>query len=312
METQTIIAGSGAQDIEVYATDAHGRVVKPTSATCRIVCLDEPETAADAVRIVLATSAAAVDSLSTTTTAICGSRSSNTRLVPITAGVPVVGRTYVITSAGVTEAFVVERVDSLNIYARDDLRNRFASGATVTGCRVSASFPSTWANGAAELQRRALFGADWTFVGVTGPLSVRTFARIERRGRALRAAVSDLMRLDPRLGDASRETTTLEAHLQQADAEVSARMAWRGVQQPNAADGELGRMAVSYTALALAYRTLGEAYLQRAEWAEDNARRWLQMLTSGHKADDQHETTRTTDKVPGRRRATIPGLVIGS
>jgi hypothetical protein len=301
METQTIIAGAGAQTVEVYATDALGRRVKPTGATCRIVCLAEPESADDADRIVLATSAATVDSLSTTTTAICGLRSSNERLVPIAAGVPVVGRQYVITGGGVTEAFEVEHVDGLNIYARDDLRTRFASGATVTGMRVTASFPADWANDADELERRALFGVDWTFTGVTGPLSVRTFARIERRHRAPRATALDLMRLDPRLGDASRERSTLESHLQQADDEVSAHLAFTGRVLSDTADGAVGRMAVGYTALALAYRTLGEAYIGRAEWAELSAQRWLKMLLGGQKADDRHETTRATDRAPVRR-----------
>ncbi len=311
MDLQTIIAGAGAQSVEVYATDALGRVVKPTSATAKIVDLDYSEDDADADRIILATSAATVDTLSTTSTAATGPLTSDPRKIPITAGVPVVGVQYVITSAGHTEAFIVERVDSLNIYARDELRASFATGATVTGCRVTATFPSVRANLAAELDRRALYGIDWVFVGVSGgPLYRRTFARIERRARAPRATTADVVLLDHRLAAASHNATNLESHVLQADREITARLMHRGSQVANTDEGEVGRQAVAWRALELAYRTMGETFETRAEWAMGEAKSWLKLMLSGHKPDDVVEVARATDARRSTRRPGSFGLVV--
>lgn len=309
---QTIIAGAGAQEVEVYATDALGRVVKPTSATAKIVDLDFSEDAADADRIILAVGAATVDSLSTTTTATAGPLTADSRKIVITAGGPVVGRTYVISAAGETEAFVVARVDGLNIYARDALRHAFASGASVTGCRVTSSFPAGTADDADELARRHLFGVDWVFTGITGPAYRRTLCTIERRARAPRATVADVVQIDPRFAAASHNATNLESHVVQADREVSARLAHRGTQLANTDDGEVGRMAVAWRACELAYRTMGETFDSRADWAMGEYKNWLKLLLSGHKPDDVVEVARSNDARRSTRRVSVGGLVTGA
>lgn len=307
---QTIIAGAGAQTVWVYATDAHGRLAKPSGATARIVDLDYTEDESDDLRIVLATSAATVDSLSTTTTAIAGVRTADPRKVPITAGVPVVGVSYAISSAGNTEAFVVDRIDSLNIYAREALRFQHASGATVTGLRVSATFPSGRANDATELDRRATYGVDWTFTGTTGKSPVRTLCRIERRAVAVRATVSDLFLAAPRLEGMNRERNLLDKHIVHADEEITALLEHRGDQVANRDDGKVAKMAVVWRALELAYRDLPAAsYAEQVEFAAREAARWSKMLLSGHKPDDAEEVARSTDARRSTRRATSLGLV---
>jgi hypothetical protein len=309
---QTIIYGAGAQAVEVYATDAQGRQAKPSAATAKIVDLAFSESADDADRIILATSAATVDTFSTTSTAAAGTRAANPRLVPITAGVPVVGRHYAITDDGQTEAFEVDRVDSLNIYARNELRGTYATGAAVTGLRVTATFPSARANDEDELDRRTIYGVDWVFTGTTGPAYVRTLARIERRSRAPRASLADLFLIDPRFAAASHDATRLESHLQQADREITARLMWRRTEISNTDDGEVGKQAVAWRAAELAYRHLGDDFEQRATDAAAQAKEWLNMLMSGHKADDQVETSRPNDRVMPRRRAAMPGVIVGA
>jgi hypothetical protein len=309
---QTIIYGSGAQSVWTYATDVQGRIVKPATATARIVDLEFAETDADADRIILATSAATVDTFATTTSAVTGPRTADPRKVPIAAGVPTPGVLYVISGAGLTESFEVSRVNSLDVHALAELRHPYASGATVTGCRVSATFPSVRANLAAEVDRRTWYAVDWTFTGVTGPLSVRTYCRIERRGIAPRASVLDLARIDPRFSATAHDSSRLEQHLQQADLEVSAKLLHRGDQQANSEYGDIGRLAVAYAAAGLAYRTLGDDFVGRADSAEVKAAMWIDMLTSGHKADDQVETSRPKDRVMPKRRARMPGVIVGA
>ena len=306
---QTIISGAGAQPVWVYATDAHGRIVRPGPSTAVILDLELPES--DATRIKVPSSPATIDPVSTVTTAAAGPKEADARRVPVADATSIeIGIRHVLTGGGASEAIEVERVDGLVVWARDELRTRFAAGATFEGARVSIDFPALVADDPDELDRRAIFGADWNFTAVTGPTVVRTLARIERRGKSPRATALDLERLDPRLAISGRGRTTLEAHLAQADDEVTAKLEWRGDQVANTADGKLGKLAVLYRALTLAYRTLGDDYLERATWAEREHSKYLGMLVSGHKADDQAETTRATDRVVPRRRAAAAGVII--
>jgi len=306
---QTVIHGAGAQPVEIYATDALGRTVRPSAATVVIVDLELPES--DATRIKLALGPADIDPVSTTTTAWAGPREADARRVPVVDATDIeVGKRYVITGGGNTEAFEVERIDGVDVYASSVLRARYPVGSTVDGARVSVDFPALVADDAAELDRRTIFGVDWTISGTTGPAALRSLVRIERRGNAPRASVVDLQRLDPRLAISGRGRTTLDDHLAQADEEVTAKLEWRGDEVANKADGKLGKLAVLYRALTLAYRTLGDDYIERAAWAEREHNKYLGMLTSGHKADDQAETTRATDRIVPRRRAAAAGIVI--
>jgi hypothetical protein len=309
---QTIIYGAGAQLVEAYATDALGRRVKPTSATATIVDLEFLESDPDADRIILAVGATTVDTLSTTTSAATGARTADPRKIPMTSGTGfTVGRHYIISAAGVTESFEVDRVNSNDVYARDELRGTYATAAVVTGCRVTATFPSDRANLAAELDRRTIYATDWVFTGPTGPTHVRTLCRIERRGRAPRASVADLTLIDSRFAAASHDSTRLENHLQQADREINARLMHANRQISNTDDGEVGKQAVAWRAATLAYIGLGDDFETRAAEAAKQAKEWLGMLLSGHKADDQVETSRPNDRVYRKRRAGLPGPIVG-
>jgi hypothetical protein len=306
---QVIIAGAGAQAVEVYATDARGALTKPSGATFRIVDLDYTEDDPDADRIVVAAATAAtIDTFADTiTTAAVGPRATNPRLIPITAGVPVVGRQYKIAGGGNSEAFIVDRVDSLNIYPRNALRFAYAIGATVSGLLVTATFLSVRANLATELDRRTEYAVDFVFAGTTGSPYKRVVCRIERRGPQPRATVDDMLEADPRLESATRERNTLDAHLRWANREITGLLLHRGDEVANRDDGDTGRFAVTWRAIELCYRGLpGEDYDRRATNAAREAKRWSDMLLSGHKPDDVVIVARSTDR---RRSTRRPGSV---
>ncbi len=309
---QTIIAGAGAQAVEVYATDARGALTKPSGATFRIVDLAFSEDDPDASRIVVAAATAAtIDTFADTpTTVLAGPRAPNTRLVAITAGAPVVGQKYKIAGGGNSEEFTVDRVESLNVYARSALRFPYPIGATVSGLRVYATFPSVRANLATELDRRTAYAVDFVFAGTTGPAYRRVLCRIERRGVAPRATVEDMLEADPRLEAASRERSNLDKHLRFADRELTAKLMHRGDRPADRDDGELGRFAVIWRAIQLAYRSLPVAeYEAKTEEAKTEALRWERMLLGGRKPDDVVEVARATDARRGTRRAESLGLV---
>lgn len=309
---QTIYSGGGAQQVEVYAHDDIGRIVRPTSATCKIVDLLVSEDADDSERIVADTTAATVDSVSTTTTAYAGSRGASPLAIALTSVANIVaGRTYVLAAGGATEAVTVDRIDGLTVYARDALRREFSTGATFKGARVSAAFPADWADDADQLDRRAFFGLDWVFVGVEGPTRVRTLATIERRGRAARATVDDVLAIDEQIAEATHTRSSLERKVQQADRELTAHLLHRNSTPSDMIDGELGRLAVAYRALELAYRVLTDG-TERANWAATEAVKWRKMLLGGNKASDAVETSRATDKVRTTRRPAIVSTIRGA
>jgi hypothetical protein len=301
---QTIISGGGAQAVEVYAQDSAGRLVKPSAATAKIVDLLVSEDADDADRIVLDTTAATVDTVSTTTTAIAGINATDGRAIALTSAASVaVGRYYLITGTQ-TEAFLVDRISGSTVFASAPLRHGYAIGAAVVGLRVSVSFPSDWANDADQLDRDARFGVDWIFTGTTGPARVRTIATIERRARAKRATAGDVYQIDPQLATATHSRTVIEAHLAQADDEITAELLHAGRSIADTDDGAVGKLAVSWRAVELSYRVLAD-HETRAEWAETQAARWLRKLLAGHKADTV-EASRSLDKVRQPRR--FPGV----
>lgn len=307
---QAIISGGGAQAVEVYAQDSAGRPVKPSAATARIVDLTVSEDGDDADRIVLATSAATVDTVSTTTTAYAGRQADDARKVPLTSVASIsVGRMYLLSYAGASESVLVDRIDGSSVFGREKLRGEYSSGATFVGLRVSASFPSAWANDATQLDRDPppLFGVDWTFTGVTGPLVVRTLASIERRGTLLRATVQDLFDADPQLASSVHNRSKLESHLRQADREITAMLMHRGTRPADTDEGLTAALAVQWLAVELAYGVL-EAHETRREWAGEKARYWAKMLLSGHKRPDAAETSRAEDKARTTRR----GLPVSS
>lgn len=302
MPVQSIYSGAGAQSVEVYALDAQGRLARPSSATVQIVDLSYPDTADDADRIILASTSATVETTSTTSTAAAGPRTADARKIAVASATGfVVGRMYQIASGGKVEAFELARVDGTDLYARDLLREYFGSGATVQGLRVTGTFPSGTADDEDQLARDVLFGVDWTFVGVTGPTQVRTLARIERRGKAIRATAADLLLLDSQLASSTHSRVDLESHLRHADRELDALLLRRGDSLPDTSQGEIGRLAVTWRALSLAYRVLGPTHEQRAIWASKEAQRWISMVLDGHQPRDAVETTRTADQARPRR-----------
>lgn len=299
-EIQTVIAGSGAQEVWAYATNALGQITVPATATAQIVDLTLAEGATG--RVVLASGAAEIDDASTTTTAAAGPRELEPSRIAVTDSSGfVVGRRYLLRYAGLDEAFEVARVTTGFLYTRDTLRAGFPSGSSVIGCRVSVEFPAATANDAAELARRALFGIDWTFTGITGPSPIRTLARIERRGRPPRALVEDLLLLDPNLAAATQGRIVLESHLAQADRELDALLLCRGDVLPDSTQGELGKIAVCWRALALTYLVLGQQYEDRSVRAQREADRWTKMVIEGHRRDDAIELERSTDRQRPRR-----------
>lgn len=308
-EIQTIYAGEGAQDVEVYPVDAQGQLALATGATVRIVDLSLPDTDDD--RIILAETAATIDSTSTAITAAAGEREADPRKIVVTSASGItVGRRYALSNSGRMEVIEVDRIEGLNVYSTAPLTSTTSFPATTTdliGLRVSGEFPAAVANASTQFvdadgdEVYKTFGVDWTFVGVTGPTVVRTLARIERRGKLPRASRWDVLRIDPQIQQAQHSRGTIEAALAQADEEVDALLVLDGWSLADATHGKVASMAVRWRAVELIYQSLGDDHTGRADRAGAQAQRWLDMLRSGTRPADAVEVARSTDAKRGRR-----------
>lgn len=148
-----VLFNEGAQTIRHVPVDRHGRVTRVVSPSYSIVDLRRSEDDTD--RTVQASTAATVDSASTTLTAAAGPSTSDARLLQVaSASAFTEGHTYILRHEGNRESFVVHRKDTPNnrIYTQTDLRNAWASGASVLGVEISGTFPATEADDELELE----------------------------------------------------------------------------------------------------------------------------------------------------------------
>lgn len=302
MAVDVVIAGGGEQLLVTYASGPDGQPIHVAAATVRIVDLELHED--DSAREVLASAAAELDDAAADTTAKAGPRTTDVRRIVVETVPPglVLGRRYLISAAGKREAFVLEAVDddASTLWARDGLRNEYAIGASVVGLALGVSFPAEVANDPDELDCRRMFGLDWTALDAT-PSHWRTIARIERRGRAPRASVDDLLRIDGQLAAITSRRTTLHQALAQAELELDAALQIRGIDPLHFDGGLAAQLAVSYRAAEVGYRTIGGPdNLVRAEESRRQADRWTEALRLGRPPQDTTETYPTNDR---RRRS---------
>lgn len=252
METHRVIHGGGSQTLSTvpYSDQDEPKVV--TSATYSIVDLRRGED--DSERTIQASTAATVDSVSTTTTAAAGTGAADKRLIPLTSATGVAeGTHYVIDSgSGLRELVLVDYIDSLNVYARDPLRFAYASGSTFKGVEVSGTFPSAEAADDESLEDGGgPYAIDWVFVGVT-PAYKRELVWVVRSDNKYYAAVSDVMMLDQTVANVTRDVVRLEICVAQAHRDFRAALRERGVDMDDYHGGENARDAVTYRAAAIA------------------------------------------------------------
>jgi hypothetical protein len=297
MAVDVVLAGGGEQLLVTYATGPDGQPIHVDAATVRIVDLERHEDDGD--REVLASSAAIIDEATAETTAKAGPRATDVRRIELDE-IPeglVLGRRYLIAAGGKREAFVLEAIDTdaSTLWARDGLRNEYASGASVVGLALAVQFPGDVADDPDELDCRRMFGIDWTASAAT-PSRWRTIARIERRGRAPRALVDDLVRIDPQLAAITSRRTTLHQALAQAEIELDAALQVRGIDPLHFDTGLAGQLAISWRAAELSYRAIGNPdNFARADVCAAEACRWREALRIGRPPIDTTETYPSSD-----------------
>lgn len=258
MKTHQVIHDGGAQSITAVPVDEAGEVKAPSSATYAIYNLRFHEDSSD--RTVVASTAATVDSTSTTTDASSGRGTANPRRVQLTSAAGFAeGSTYLITNTdGRSEAFVADHIDTGNadVYAEHELSALYASGSTVVGVEVSGTFPALEAADDTEFDGDNFYAVDWVFAGVT-PSRRRDLIKVRRTAERVYASVEDIKTLDATLAPYSDDRLDLARCLVQAHRDFRRGLRKSDVDPDTYNGGETARDAVTYRAAELARRQMG-------------------------------------------------------
>jgi len=254
MKVHRVIFEGGAQTIKGLAVDSLGQVAVPTSATYSIVDLRVDED--DSTRTIQSSTAGTVDSASATTDAAAGSGSADKHAISVdsSAGFSA-GSTYLLSYLGQTEEFVCARVDSTNgtLYARDPLTKVWASGSSVVGCEVSATFPAAEAASDWDSEvddRGGPYAIDWVWVGVS-PTRRRDLIYIDRVAEKKYATRSDVAILDHAIAGSSRDALRVENALEQAHRDLQRRIRELKLDPSTWQGGDTARDFVTYRAAYL-------------------------------------------------------------
>lgn len=249
MTLHRVYFSKGAQAL-VTIPHRRGAPVRVTAGTYEIVDTRHDVDSAEH-EVVAAGTAATVDALSTTLTAAAGRNAADRRALTMssTAGLAV-GSQYLLESAsGQAELVRIAAVPSGTLArAAQELRGEFATGSTLRGVQVSATFPADPAADEDNLDAGA-FMVIWTFAALP-PL--RESIHIERGEESQLATLDDLRELDPMLSLAGGDRIDLAAALARAHKDFRLDLQMAGVSEADLLAGQFGRDAVCYRAAYLA------------------------------------------------------------
>lgn len=272
MALHTIYFEKGAQAL-VTVPHRGGAPVRVTAGTFEIVDTRYSVDSDEHV-IVAAGTAATVDALNTTLTAKAGRNAADRRALTVTSTTGlVVGAQYLLESVSGQAELVRIAAAPSGTLARttQEIRGDFATGTTLRGVQVSATFPAPPAADEDNLDDGA-FMVIWTFAGFP---PIREPIYIERGEEAQLATLDDLRELDPMLSVTGGDRIDPAAALSRAHKDLRLDLQMAGVEEADLLAGTLGRDAVCYRAAYLAVQHGDDPVSERK--AADYKARYLEI-----------------------------------
>ena len=248
MALHRVYYGHGAQPLTTIP-HLRGAPVRVTAGTYEIVDTRYGIDSTEHV-VVAAGTAATIDATSTTLTAKAGRGATDHRALTVvsTAGL-VVGRQYILEgSAGQAELVRIAATPSATLArAAQEIRGDFATGATLRGVEVAATFPADPAADDDNLDADP-FVVIWSFAGLP---PMREMIHVERGEEAQLATLDDLRELDPHLARHGGDLIDPAAALSRAHKDLRTDLQLAGVSESDLLTGAIGRDAVCYRAAFL-------------------------------------------------------------
>ncbi len=144
IEGHIVVYGEGAQTLRTVALDRRGEPVVPSAATYSIVALFRASTAD--TRTVQASTAATIDSVSTTISAAGGPDTANPREISATSAAGILAGHRYLLGDGPTEEVAVEALNGTTLTLERAPLYSHASGAALVGLEISGTFPAAEVN----------------------------------------------------------------------------------------------------------------------------------------------------------------------
>jgi hypothetical protein len=277
MSTHRVYFGRGAQTLYTIP-HRNGRAVRVSAATYSIQDLFYGYTSAE--HTLVSSTAATLDTVSTTLAAKAGSAAADRRVmtVPSTTGI-VAGHSYWLEAAtGHAEPVKIASVMSATaLLTASEIVGNYAANSTLKGLEVAATFPLATANDEDSLLRlRCPWLITWVFTGLDAP--ARESIHIERAEEVQLATLADLQELDPMISRVGGDRIDLSSALSQAHRDFRTDLMKAGASEADYLAGNLGKEAVKHKACLHALKHSTEQSAEkRAEYCE---RRYTEILAS--------------------------------
>lgn len=279
-----VYLGKGDQTLVTIPHRA-GQPVRVTAGTYAILDARHGDDSAEHV-VVAAGTVATIDATSTTLAARAGRGAEDRRALTLasTAGLAE-GHMYLLESAaGQVELVKIAKVASGTVArAAAEIRGDFATGATLRGVEVSATFPEVQADDDDNLDALP-FLIVWTFAGFP-PLRETIYA--ERGEESQLATLDDLRELDPMITVLAGDRVDPAAALVRAHKDLRTELQIAGASESDLLTGPIGRDYVTYRAAVLCLGHLDDpAARRKVEGYEKRCAMLLGALVIGERKPD--------------------------
>lgn len=296
-----VVAGGGAQTLRFTPRDRDGKVVAVASATYAVE--DLRLSTEDAGRFVVAAgTAASVDSVSTTTSALAGRGASDPRYVAVADETGIVaGRTYLLTASdGRREIVVVAEVGSGFFRAVDEIAGSFAASSTLSGVDLTGTFPSSEADDETAFEDGGgPYLTTWTYTVGGSSESFRVPLFLVLAKDQCPATTTDMLEAEPLAQTLAGGRTPLAQYLRAGWWEFRAKCKRAGLDLGTVSGGEVAIAAIAHMAVAKLLRTHGiEEYGDLALQHDNDAQGYFDSLTTGKDPLGVVRVHRTEDQSP--------------
>lgn len=288
--THRLVYGAGAQTIRHTPRTSSGLASVVASATYSIADLRRSIGASD--RVIQASTAATIDSVSTTIAAAAGPNTADPRKVTVTSATGIAaGGLYLLThaSTGFSEPVRVQAVTGAVLLLAAPVTASYAIGATFKGLAISGTFPSATANDEALFENGGgPYVIAWTYTAGGAAVTYEEIAFVERSATRCPATEEDVRVRYPEIGVGSvGGGASLSTFLRAAWLAVLADLTGRGVDAHDLKSPLLVDLVSATTAARVARWSSTAAGDRVEEWAdladrmEARARDLLSAITRG-------------------------------
>jgi hypothetical protein len=298
MTIHRVIFEEGNQTILTVPQDNQKRGTRVSSAVYSIDDWRQDETNDD--RVVVAETAATIDSVNTTTTATAGNTQANPDQVVLTSATGIVeGHQYLVSDSGDRELVRVRAIDGTTIKLHAHLSREYASGAAFQGVEVSGTFPSAEAadedrfdNGGGPYKIRW----EWTIDGIKHV--VDESCQVVRNTNEAGCQREDVENLAPSLAVYLTGEDSILKYITIASRRFNAELRAARVNPRRFHTDDLTRLACAHLAVWYAMIDRGDEHIERAELYRGEYEKLRNSMILGTHPADTVNPDEVTDTAP--------------